>query len=158
MPATHWAKMSVFERFWSLVRKRSSGCWEWNGYVEKGGNGHARFKFKGKRDGAHRWSYEFAIGPVPAGLWVLHHCDNGKCVRPSHLYTGTRDDNTKDAVRRGRTARGEKHGMSKLTQEEARQIRKLYATGKYTQRQLAKKFNVTQCPIARIVNHKGWRG
>lgn len=147
--------MSVFERFWRLVRKRSTGCWEWNGHVE--GSGHARFKFKGKRDGAHRWSYEFAYGPIPKDMWVLHHCDNPKCVRPSHLYTGTHEDNTKDAMRRGQTARGERHGMSKLTASDVQKIRKLHKTGKYTHRQLAEMFNVTQCPIARVVNYTGWR-
>lgn len=149
--------MTVFERFWLLVRKRASGCWEWIGHVDKDGNGHARFKFQGRRVGAHHWSYEFAYGPVPDGLWVLHHCDNGKCVRPSHLYVGTHDDNMKDAVRRKRTARGEGHGMSKLTADDVREIRKLYKTGDYTQRQLAEKFGVTQCPINRVLRRTGWR-
>jgi len=149
--------MSAFERFWLFVEKRKSGCWEWDGYIEKSSVGYARFKFKGRRLGAHHWSYEFAYGPVPKGFWVLHHCDNPKCVRPSHLYVGTRDDNAKDAVRRNRTARGERHGMAKLTRDNVQEIRKLYRTGRYTQRKLAEMFGVTQCPITRVLNHTGWR-
>jgi len=38
-----------------------------------------------------------------------------------------------------------------------REIRKLYKTGDYTQRQLAEKFGVTQCPINRVLRRTGWR-
>jgi hypothetical protein len=51
---------------------------------------------------AHRVSYELANGPIPAGLCVLHHCDNRPCIRPSHLFLGTRRDNALDKTLKGR--------------------------------------------------------
>jgi hypothetical protein len=41
-------------------------------------------------------------GPIPEGLWVLHHCDNGDCREETHLYLGTPSQNTRDSVERGR--------------------------------------------------------
>jgi hypothetical protein len=52
--------------------------------------------------GGHRFAWELAYGPIPDGLWVLHHCDNPPCVNIDHLYLGTVKDNTADMMRRGR--------------------------------------------------------
>lgn len=36
------------------------------------------------------------------GLFVLHRCDNPKCIRVSHLFLGTIADNNHDAKAKGR--------------------------------------------------------
>ena len=36
-----------------------------------------------------------------AGLDVMHHCDNSRCVEPEHLAAGTHSANQLDAQRRG---------------------------------------------------------
>ena len=51
---------------------------------------------------AHRWAYEKFFGPIPAGMMVLHSCDNPPCINPLHLRVGVSSDNVSDMVTRGR--------------------------------------------------------
>lgn len=79
---------------------RSDNCWEWTG--SRNDFGYGLFYLKGDQVRAHRYSYERAFGAVPDGLYVLHKCDNPKCVRPDHLFLGTLVDNSRDMVSKGR--------------------------------------------------------
>jgi hypothetical protein len=88
-------------RFWRSVAKTQEGCWEWQG--RRGAKGYGVFVWDtGKPVLAHRASYTIARGSIPAGLFVCHHCDNPKCVRPDHLFVGTNADNMKDGYTKGR--------------------------------------------------------
>jgi len=92
---------SLETRFWQLVEMIPfHTCWEWIGAQTRFGYG--QFRSNGIVRGAHRVSWEIHNGPIPGGLWVLHHCDNPSCVRPDHLFIGTRTDNMRDAFRKGR--------------------------------------------------------
>src|SRR4030042_5004105 len=64
----------------------------------------------------HRASWMLFCGSIPKGKYILHHCDNKKCVRPDHLYVGDAKDNISDCINRGRfyPPRGEKQGNSTL--------------------------------------------
>lgn len=93
------------DRFWSKVAKTEGGCWLWTA----GGthDGYGLFHpVSGTKVYAHRWSWEQANGPIPAGLHVRHDCDTPSCVNPGHLRLGTARDNAQDAVERGRTNLG----------------------------------------------------
>jgi DNA-binding XRE family transcriptional regulator len=52
---------------------------------------------------------------------------------------------------------GEKHGKSKLTEKDVIQIRNLYNSKKYTQKELAAKFEVARVTISDITRGKLWK-
>ena len=53
--------------------------------------------------------------------------------------------------------RGEKHGQSKLSENQVLEIRRLHETGEYSQRGLAKMFGVSFQHVSDIVNRKKWQ-
>ncbi len=64
---------------------------------------------------AHRLAWALHNGADPAGLVILHTCDNPPCVNPEHLVVGTNRDNQMDKVRKGRQSRRDHgHGAQKL--------------------------------------------
>lgn len=75
-------------------------CWEWNGWRTADGYGQ-RIRH-GRRQRLHRVAYEWANGPIPSGLFVLHSCDNPPCVNPRHLRVGTNQENIRESVEKGR--------------------------------------------------------
>lgn len=153
----------VPERFWPKVNKRSgtfgidgtfpTECWEWIASVAK--NGYGEFNINRRSHGSHRVAWELTVGPIPSGLWVLHQCDNRKCVNPDHLFLGTVTDNNKDKIKKGRSNRGEKHGHAKLTAKDVVDIRIKVDSG-ITQTAIAKIYGVDPSTISYICNNKTW--
>lgn len=92
-------------RFWARVQK-GDGCWEWQG--TRIAHGYGRLRVGSERVLAHRYSWRITNGPIPAGMSVLHRCDNPPCVRPDHLFLGTQLDNNRDRSAKGRSYRGRK--------------------------------------------------
>lgn len=75
-------------------------CWNWTGALTSGGYG--QLTFQGKHQTAHRFSYKQLIGQIDDGMWILHRCDNRRCVNPTHLYQGTPVNNRADMLNRKR--------------------------------------------------------
>jgi HNH endonuclease len=119
-----------------------------------GTTGYGKIWVDGSNLGTHRVSWQLAFGAIPHGKYILHHCDNPACVRPSHLFLGTHQENMADGVRKGRFPgpRGEKQWKAKLTSSIVRKIR----AAKCTQRVLAKKFGIHQCTVSRILAGERW--
>jgi len=149
------------KRFWSKVAVgEPDECWEW--LAQKTGQGYGRFGIPtGKNQPwkirpAHRVSWFLTFGPIPEGLYVCHHCDNRGCVNPYHLFLGTHKDNQVDAAKKGRMAKGEDNGKSKLTEEEVLEIREMYSEGDWTQQEIADAFDVSNATIYKILKGKTW--
>jgi hypothetical protein len=79
-----------------------TGCWLWTGQLDKNGYGQYRTAKDSKWFKAHRVSYEVFKGAIPEDHHVLHKCDTPCCVNPTHLFTGTHQDNVHDCVRKNR--------------------------------------------------------
>lgn len=85
------------ERFLSHVVVTSNGCWIWYGAKAKtkwGDYGLCCLSDTNRTCRAHRWSYEYFVGPIPDGLQLDHKCRNTLCVNPEHLEPVTNRVNT----------------------------------------------------------------
>ena len=130
-----------------------SGCWLWDGTVDR--DGYGVIQYKPKFILAHRWSYEFYVGKISPGLLVRHNCDNPGCCNPSHLLVGTHVDNNKDRDRRNRQAKGECHGSSKLTSGEVKDIRNRASAGE-KHRHIASNYKITAGTVSNIKTGHTW--
>lgn len=81
---------------------REGDCLVWSGYLDDDGYG-VLYSSPGVKQGAHRYAWEKANGPIPAGLMVDHMCFNHACVEPKHLRLATNKQNLEN--REGAQAR-----------------------------------------------------
>ena len=119
------------EKLWANVTTdTTTGCEIW-------ARGKGRFGYgvllddDGRQVRTHRLAWKLAYGHIPDGedgkpLHVLHHCDTPACVNIDHLFVGTKADNNADRHAKGRDARGQAHGMVKLTDLQVAAIRAAY--------------------------------
>lgn len=152
---------SIADRFWHRVDKtRQDGCWLWTGARGREGYGSIGIQDH-KTERAHRIAWQLTHGTIPGGLCVLHHCDTPACVRPSHLFLGTRTENNADKMAKGRNVAvglpGESNPQARLTANQVREIRERYASGNAMQLALANEYGVSRPLISMIVTGKIWR-
>ena len=143
-------RVPIKERFMEKVAISENGCWLWTAFCMK--NGYGLFRLPQGHKLAHRISYELFNGPLDSRLDVMHSCDNPCCVNPSHLSLGTRKDNMQDAVSKDRMRRGDTHGRSKLSEQEAIAILK----DSRLQKEIAKDFGVSQATVSDIKTGRKW--
>ena len=86
-------QVSIEDRFWSKVDK-TGDCWIWT--AGKNNFGYGGFCINQKVYKAHRVSYEWANGSLPADGLVDHICRNTSCVNPSHLRLVTAKENVEN--------------------------------------------------------------
>lgn len=152
-------------------------CWVWTASVNKKGYGQISQLKAGLRL-AHRVSWAVHVGQIPDGLSVLHKCDRPSCVRPDHLFLGTKADNNRDKVAKGRHAksghpgfkrgdahwaraqpelvcRGEDVGNAKATEADVRKIREMAANG-VRQNFIAEKLGLSRSLVSRVITGKTW--
>lgn len=157
------------QNFWESVDKAGpimphmeDECWMWTGAVDKrngkANNKYGRVSITDAAGQTKTWrvpklAYLHFVGPIAPGLLTCHHCDNPTCTRPSHLYLDTHAGNMATRNRRGRQARGVTSGMSKLTEE---QVRDIY-TSKSPAPVLALRYNVKRQTVTAIRLGKTWK-
>ena len=157
-------------KFWSLVDKGGpDDCWPWigRGHVRE----YGKIGLNGRTLRSHRVAYELSHGPIPDDLLVCHTCDNPACCNPAHLFLGTQLDNRRDAAHKGRAAsgaknaavlyperlrRGEQNRNAKITADDVREIRRLYAEG-VTLTKIAPLFGIHYTNVSMICRRLTWR-
>lgn len=150
---------TVTERFWNKVDSRGS-CWTWTGAINV--NGYGVLHNKGGERLAHRFSYELHHGTgSSSGVFILHKCDNPRCVKPAHLFAGSHLDNMADMRAKGRSSNaprtpGEAHHNAKLTDAEVKAIRAARASGRKF-KDIAQQHGISVGNAERIVHRRAWR-
>jgi hypothetical protein len=131
------------------VRDALTGCLVWQGSKAKGGYGQITYRRMLLR--THRLAFEAHHGPVPAGHYVCHACDNPACIAIEHLFLGTPRENYRDMRRKGRA-----RSNAKLAPEELAQIRRRLAAGE-SAATIARGARVRYDQILAIKNGRAWK-
>jgi hypothetical protein len=150
-------KNFTLDELLAQTNETKNGCLEWS--KAKTSAGYSQ-KWDGEKISyVHRIVCEIVNG-VEIGLDVLHSCDNPPCINPKHLSWGTRKENVQDMIRKNRQKlnpqKGEKHGMSKLTKQKVREIRKFRKEGVIL-RVLSEKYGVSIATVQRVAEYKIWK-
>jgi len=113
----------------------------------------------GVRERKHRFTHalvlEAFVGPRPKGFDGCHGNGVRTDNRLANLRWGTRKENQEDMVRHGKSARGTKQHMNKLSEKEVRVIRRLVKQG-VSQRTAAKRYGVHFGTVSDIITGKNW--
>lgn len=143
--------MNFFDRYADrIIILAESGCWVWMGALDRKGYGRHGVPKERRTASAHRTAFEAACGEIPQGMGVCHRCDIPACVNPDHLFAGTQKANATDMAKKGR------HGRTKLTPPDVRDIRTLRRRGQ-SQREVAQRYGVDKATIAQIDKGLTWR-
>ncbi len=144
--------------FWEKVEvKTPEVCWPWIG-KSKANFGYGMFRLNGRVHNAHHAAWLLTNGPIEAGLFVLHKCDNPPCCNPAHLFLGTQKDNMIDKSNKGRAdyPKGEQHPRAKVTDQDVKAIRA--APRSYgARRRLAAQYGISKETVDSITERKTWK-
>lgn len=102
----------AIDRFMTKVMPHPCGCVVWAATRNNKGYGWFYSNTAGRQVLAHRWSYEYFVGPIPDGLDLDHLCSTPYCVNPDHLEPVTHAENQRrmGARRGGRYVTHCRHG------------------------------------------------
>lgn len=114
---------------------------------------------------ASRWVYEKKHGRIPAGMEILHTCDNPECLNIRHLRIGTHADNMREMADKGRSSRGELRPGAKQSDSDVVRIRKEYdavrRSGRSKQERiiirLSQKYGISHGGMMKVVKRKTYK-
>jgi hypothetical protein len=132
------------------VRDGMTACWEFSGYKDPAGYGRVRGV------GAHRRALMVVGVEIPEGHHVLHACDNPPCINPDHLAPGTRSQNMRDMVAKGRHRypAGGQHHAAKLSDAQVVEMRDGYTGARGEITRLAVEYGLTAQQVSQILRGK----
>jgi DNA-binding CsgD family transcriptional regulator len=130
-------KQGAIKKITNYKTNSETGCWEWLGTLSE--SGYGQVCINNVIYPSHRVSYSLFVEDIPKEMYVCHSCDNRKCINPKHLWLGTHQDNMNDMKNKNRS-NGKRRN---ITEKEIEEIKTLYKTGKYTNKQLAKMLNMS---------------
>ena len=144
----------IVKKFMETEKQREGDCVIWKGNLR--GFGYGAVNAGGYSYYVHRVAYALSHGSE-AKCFVLHSCDNKKCVNPSHLRDGTPLMNMQDKIKRGRNYSGDQKGIknanSSLTEEEVIAIRNDFRTCQ----EIADDYNIHNTTVSKIKNKVTWQ-
>jgi len=145
------------QRFWSKVDIRNPDeCWPWTAGLFSD-SGYGQFWVNRINARTNRVAWMIAYDAVPEGLFVCHSCDNPACCNPDHLFLGTPGDNVQDCLEKKRFPVGEDNYCHKLSEDQVRAIRWLFANTGVSQQWIADTYGVSQYTVSGIIRRKKWR-
>lgn len=127
-------------------------CWLWQRSVSAG-DGYPKMTVGRRTCSVHRLVCELVHGGAPEGAEAMHSCDVPVCCNPRHLSWGSRSQNRRDMVRRGRSTFGERNASAKLSEADAR----LIAASALPLAIVAERFRVAFPTVSQIRSGKRWR-
>lgn len=148
--------------FWDKVDIRGDDeCWLWTGmhnFDPRFSNRRGFVCLDSKRHIASRiaWSLHNKKA-IPGGLFACHHCDNGLCCNPFHIFVGTQKDNMQDCAAKGRHSHGAKSTTSKLTDIGVMLCRHAHVNGLMGTVELARRCGVSSSTMSLAVTGKQWK-
>ena len=141
-------KDQFLHKGWSLYRhiklpkNPKKQCWLWQGPVNGGPGNYGYIYYDGKKQMAHRFSWELHYQKtIPEGKVISHLCNTPQCVSPYHCQLATQKENMAHMFKSKRDNIGRK-----LQPNEIADIR----TSKLKGTQLAKKYKVADSTISII--------
>ena len=147
---------ALFARFWASVEVLGDDdCWPWLG-AKTGSGGYGHMYVNGAMIRAHRLAHILTKGDIPAGLVILHTCDNPVCCNPRHLSAGTKAENTADMLQKGRAAVGGKNGRATITDDTAREILRRASSGE-PRAAIADSLGVSLEIVRNIATRRKWK-
>lgn len=132
-----------------------SDCPSWP--FAKSENGYGVVRFDGRQQIVSRLVCEMVNGPPPTSKHeAAHTCGNGHkgCFNPRHLVWKTHLENEADKVVHGTVNRGERHGNSRLTEDQVRAIAAL--KGQRSQSKIAEQFGIHRSTVSDIHRGRRW--
>lgn len=111
---------------------------------------HIKMRGKHRSVGVHIVVAKSWLGLPGPGLMCRHLDDNKMNFNLSNLAWGTNLENAADAIANGKTRRGERSGMAKLTDFERGYMRYASVLG-FSQAELAREHGVTSATVSYVV-------